>query len=582
MEIASAEVNGCSDRMMYPGAREESILVSEDSSYTNPLGAKSRKFNGFSGAKHEEESKSNLTVPLPKVSDHAVQQVVSGTAEANLNHSDESARTPNTGTFHWRDYDTDSDLENAKMSEWGSNDGRSEKDGDTASSEDGWTYVAATQDEEFEPGDQIGNGDNSANKVSSREMKYFSAKSIPKSGSISTLSNREPISSIDTRLVDRADEMFRYHHKSYTGKQTTMKLPAKEGSEEKPLDSCDASGEYTEDSDERESHSSEDNEGSIATCKRSGSADGILDDTPIAKGLNESFLRNQRSTIRNRPWSMSNVSQLRNMRGSTLKTRSSRSESALNQMLGQLDKSLKNNRVPSMEDGTWGSCGSARKRRTKIRKRLFKRSNSGSDGVTQSGACTETDEESIGVGTPAFCLGPTAGIVTIAPGEREIQAYWDDYQEKYPSEAYSEEPADSETAKELLEFGEDYGKYLGNKSDCSSKWSRPPRKNRHNRQRIDSTSDFNEVKRFLRQSKDQLGLVEMKLKESSNGYSCATELNGQELIPNSFLDEIIETCKRNVNSLTTLLNEVNDEMHVQREKNYIQKRVYVEKLRAFR
>lgn len=259
------------------------------------------------------------------------------------------------------------------MSEWGSNDGRSEKDGDTASSEDGWTYVAATQDEESEPGDQIGNGDNSAKKVSSREMKYFSAKSIPKSGSITTLSNREPISSIDTRLVDRADEMFRYHHKSYTGKQTTMKLPAKEGGEEKPLDSCDASGEYTEDSDERESHSSEDNEGSIATCKRSGSADGILDDTPIAKGLNESLLRNQRSTIRNRPWSMSNVSQLRNMRGSSLRTRSSRSESALNQMLGQLDKSQKNNRVPSMEDGTWGSCGSARKRRTKIRKRLVSR-----------------------------------------------------------------------------------------------------------------------------------------------------------------------------------------------------------------
>lgn len=58
----------------------------------NPLGAKSRKFNGFSGAKHEEESKSNLTVPLPKVSGHAVQQVVNGTAEANLNHSDEIAR----------------------------------------------------------------------------------------------------------------------------------------------------------------------------------------------------------------------------------------------------------------------------------------------------------------------------------------------------------------------------------------------------------------------------------------------------------------------------------------------------------
>lgn len=47
---------------------------------------------------------------------------------------------------------------------------------------------------------------------------------------------------------------------------------------------------------------------------------------------------------------------------------------------------------------------------------------------------------------------------------------WDDYQEKYMSEAYSE-GRDSDAARKLLDFGDDYRKYLDSQSDCCSSLS---------------------------------------------------------------------------------------------------------------
>lgn len=44
-------------------------------------------------------------------------------------------------------------------------------------------------------------------------------------------------------------------------------------------------------------------------------------------------------------------------------------------------------------------------------------------------------------------------------------------QEKYMSEAYSEETADNEAARKLLEFGDDYRNFLDSQSDCASSLS---------------------------------------------------------------------------------------------------------------
>ncbi|CAG4955164.1 unnamed protein product [Parnassius apollo] len=54
---------------------------------------------------------------------------------------------------------------------------------------------------------------------------------------------------------------------------------------------------------------------------------------------------------------------------------------------------------------------------------------------------------------------------------------WDFYQEKYNSEPYSEAP-DSDAARRLLEFGDDYRAYLDSQSDCCSSLSAQPEQDR--------------------------------------------------------------------------------------------------------
>lgn len=64
------------------------------------------------------------------------------------------------------------------------------------------------------------------------------------------------------------------------------------------------------------------------------------------------------------------------------------------------------------------------------------------------------------------------------------QQVWDDYQEKYMSEAYSE-GRDSEAARKILEFGDDYRNFLDSQSDCCSSNANnldslsPPRYRKH-------------------------------------------------------------------------------------------------------
>lgn len=52
----------------------------------------------------------------------------------------------------------------------------------------------------------------------------------------------------------------------------------------------------------------------------------------------------------------------------------------------------------------------------------------------------------------------------------QIDQVWDDYQEKYLSEAYSE-GRDSDAARKLLEFGDDYRNFIDSQSDCCSSLS---------------------------------------------------------------------------------------------------------------
>lgn len=59
---------------------------------------------------------------------------------------------------------------------------------------------------------------------------------------------------------------------------------------------------------------------------------------------------------------------------------------------------------------------------------------------------------------------------------------WDFYQEKYNSEPYSEAP-DSDAARRLLEFGDDYRAFLDSQSDCCSSLSAQPERDSPARRR---------------------------------------------------------------------------------------------------
>ncbi|CAB0001204.1 unnamed protein product [Nesidiocoris tenuis] len=96
---------------------------------------------------------------------------------------------------------------------------------------------------------------------------------------------------------------------------------------------------------------------------------------------------------------------------------------------------------------------------------------------------------------PSFRIGPAHTLSSYAMDRKPVppvsndssysEQAWDNYQEKYMSEPYSEEPPDSEAARRLLEFGDDYRNFLDSQSDCASSslgrntFHRRPRKMQH-------------------------------------------------------------------------------------------------------
>ncbi|KAG7190845.1 hypothetical protein KM043_006911 [Ampulex compressa] len=93
---------------------------------------------------------------------------------------------------------------------------------------------------------------------------------------------------------------------------------------------------------------------------------------------------------------------------------------------------------------------------------------------------------------------------------------WDNYQEKYMSEPYSEAP-DLETARRLLDFGDDYRNFLDSQSDCASSMSAVPASSPLPRSRMhheindtteDSESDAEDIRNVVEKSQSQLVVAE--------------------------------------------------------------------------
>ncbi|XP_072401952.1 uncharacterized protein klar isoform X1 [Diabrotica undecimpunctata] len=118
-----------------------------------------------------------------------------------------------------------------------------------------------------------------------------------------------------------------------------------------------------------------------------------------------------------------------------------------------------------------------------------------------------------------FCLSPGE-----QSGSMSEQA-WDNYQENYLSEPYSESQ-DSDAARRLLNFGEDYGKFLDSQSDWSTPSDISPKMSRKFGQPVDEDESNNEqeaLAKLFEKSKTDLEINQRKYANSLQYlYRCIT------------------------------------------------------------
>ncbi|KAJ3639633.1 hypothetical protein Zmor_002979 [Zophobas morio] len=177
---------------------------------------------------------------------------------------------------------------------------------------------------------------------------------------------------------------------------------------------------------------------------------------------------------------------------------------------------------------------------------------------TTSGADSEEDHSkrmpTFKLGSKTHYLNPN--LRNSSPGKSSLntteeqssslseQAAWDSYQEKYLSEAYSE-THDSDAARRLLEFGEDYRNFLDSQSD----WSTNPDFSPTFRRRTlvaftspESDSDTESLRQLLNESRDQLNYTK-------NIYNQQVSLGINEYLVANEIDEMISTCDRHIDVL---------------------------------
>ncbi|CAH1187979.1 unnamed protein product [Phyllotreta striolata] len=125
---------------------------------------------------------------------------------------------------------------------------------------------------------------------------------------------------------------------------------------------------------------------------------------------------------------------------------------------------------------------------------------------------------------------------------------WDNYQENYLSEPYSESH-DSDAARRLLNFGEDYRKFIDSQSDWSAFSDISPRMKRKSWPQPndeDSNSDEESLKQLINDSRDQLRYAEDVYEQLKLGV--------HEQLVTSEIDDLITTCERHI----ALLKHINE------------------------
>ncbi|XP_034949178.1 uncharacterized protein klar [Chelonus insularis] len=464
------------------------------------------------------------------------------------------------------------------------------------------------------------------------------------------------------------------HRAKYSRVKEWLKVNSRHESEEnspsknwQPLDSCDASGEYTtgESDIEKQSDSSEDLQSSIATYRLGSVSHSVSQETfkesdktsanegnnlitPVDASTPRVIMRTKKKSNGPRPWSVSCVFGQMNSNVNADISQFSISETALHQLVtspptksASLDATesnadLNNSSTTMLEEsGRSVRNSSLRKKKMKLRKKtLSRKSESGSDGIngisggsdgssSHQNRSTRKQSDSrmrlkkldchrcvvslvthgstiachlhnegidkgyVGNPPPSIKLtcctpDPSSGDTEeniacrkrifmndinrkqlISPIDSDIEKNslgnnsfseqaWDSYQEKYMSEPYSE-VADVETARKLLDFGDDYRNFLDSQSDCASSLSavrcysplllnkRVNSENKSNSSE-DSDSDAENYRRVVEKSYNKLLVME-------NYFSCAN--NNSKIIQDNI--DVKYICKENIKCLQMLV-----------------------------
>ncbi|XP_025835588.1 uncharacterized protein LOC108733798 isoform X2 [Agrilus planipennis] len=201
------------------------------------------------------------------------------------------------------------------------------------------------------------------------------------------------------------------------------------------------------------------------------------------------------------------------------------------------------------------------------------------DTSNTSGAESEDDRQS--KRTPNFKIGAATSYLGIDLGDcaREknnlnlaeeqssslSEQAWDSYQEKYLSEAYSE-AHDSDAARKLLNFGEDYRIFLDSQSDWSSpsmNFENSPQLKRKTLQpfnALESESDSENVKHFLKESRSQLLYT-------TNIYKQQFNMGLKEYLVANSGDELLATCDQHIYCLNVIEKSPEEFSFLKMEKN---------------
>ncbi|XP_065337909.1 uncharacterized protein klar isoform X3 [Cloeon dipterum] len=158
---------------------------------------------------------------------------------------------------------------------------------------------------------------------------------------------------------------------------------------------------------------------------------------------------------------------------------------------------------------------------------------------------------------PSSChrLRRTSARLTAVPpvpvAEESGEPSWDNYQERYNSEAYSEDPLDAEAARRLLEFGDDYSRYL---RDCSS----PIRRETVGQ---DSDSEVEELRYVLKLSQESLAFTSQRLQLASTRFdSVVVEALGPDSIVSiGELAEMAATCRESRKCVELVISRIEQE-----------------------